>query len=304
MLDSVRIYPATGLGDNQRHPVRVDGSGSFTIIYLIGPKDKVDMFEGLQRLRKKPVDLNFGCRYELKYLISESKAQALAQFVQSYLPLDRYCKLQSSDAYPIVSLYLDSHNLQLCRESLEGHKNRFKLRVRSYTDDPDYPRFFEIKRRMNTVIIKDRAQVVHCNVARLLSELSLPTGGYRPDGDTLEQFRLYTNSINAGPVIRVRYMRHAYEDDSQTRVRVTFDRQLAFNVSSVPDVLFTGEGWQRHPIKGVILEIKFIGRYPAWLNQMVKCFDLHQWSLSKYARSVKRSCLLKFCAPKIPVRIY
>lgn len=194
--------------------------------------------------------------------------------------------------------------MQLCRESLEGHKNRFKLRVRSYTDDPDYPRFFEIKRRMNTVIIKDRARVEHCNVARLLSELSLPAGSCRTDGDALEQFRLYTNSINAEPVIKIRYMRQAYEGDSQTRVRVTFDRQLSFNVGSAPEVSFTGQGWQRHPLKGVILEIKFTGHYPAWLNRMVKSFDLHQRSLSKYARSVKKSCLLKFCAPKIPVRFY
>lgn len=304
----MEFCPAIGLTDYQYLTAielnlnGIDGFGPLE--YSGGLKHKVDMFEGLQRQRKEPVDLNFGCRYELKYLISESKAHALMQFVESYLPLDRYCKSQPSSAYQIVTLYLDSHNLQLCRESLEGHKNRFKLRVRSYTDDPDYACFFEIKRRMNTIIIKDRVRVEHCNVASLLSELPLSIGGCRTGGDTLEQFRLYMNSINAKPVIKVRYMRRAYEGDSQIRVRITFDRQLAFNVGSAPEVLFTGEGWQRHPLNGVILEIKFTDYYPAWLNRMVKSFDLHQRSLSKYARSVKRSCLLKFCAPKIPVRIY
>ena len=252
----------------------------------------------------KPADHTLSCRHEIKYLVSESKAHAVMRFVELYLPLDRYCKSQPSGAYPIVSLYLDSHNLQLCQESLQGHKNRFKLRIRSYTDDTNYPCFFEIKRRMNSIIIKDRARVKHHNIAGLISGLSLPPQDYSTDQQTLKQFRLYMSSINARAVIGIRYMRRAYEGNSQTRVRVTFDRQLAFKADNTADVLLSGQGWQQHPTKGVILEVKFTGYYPAWLNQMVKSFDLHQRSLSKYASSVKKSCLMKFCAPDLPARIY
>lgn len=251
----------------------------------------------------KPVDRTLICRHEKKYLVSEAKALALMHFVEAYLPLDRYCKLQPSGMTPIVSLYLDSHNLQLCRESMDGHKNRFKLRIRSYTDDLDSPRFFEIKRRINHVIFKTRAQVKHCDVASLLSGLSLPED-CGVDQATLKQFQLYVNSINAAPVIKIRYMRRAYEGDSNNRVRITFDRQLAFNASSAPEVLLNGPNWQCYPLNGVILEIKFTGSYPAWLSQMVKRFDLHQRSFSKYALSVENACLMKFCAPKTVSRIY
>ena len=256
---------------------------------------------------KKPkelVDCALNCRHELKYFVSEAKALAIRHFVEAYLPLDRYCELQPDGMSPIVSLYLDSHNLQLCRESLEGHKNRFKLRIRSYTDDPDYPRFFEIKRRINPIIFKSRARVKHCDVASLLSGLSLPEEDCNGDQATLKQFQLYVNRINAAPVIKIRYIRRAYEGDSNNRVRITFDRQLAFNVSSAPEVSFNGPGWQCYPSNGVVLEIKFNGSYPAWLNQMVRCFNLRQQSFSKYARSVKNACQLKFCAPKVPARIY
>lgn len=244
------------------------------------------------------------CRHEIKYLISESKAAAIEQFIRPYVRLDRYCKLQPDDSYPIVTLYLDSENLRLCRESLQGHKNRFKLRIRSYTDERDYPCFFEIKRRANTIIIKDRARVMPCNVETLLSGLSLPPQDCSTDHETLKQFRLYMNSINAGPVIRVRYVRRAYEDGSGNRVRVTFDRRLAYNVSSEPKVSLDGRGWQRYSQDGVIFEIKFTGRYPIWLDRMIKCFDLRNQSLSKYARSVKKACSLGFCSPKVPIRIY
>ncbi|MHC4168693.1 MAG: VTC domain-containing protein, partial [Planctomycetota bacterium] len=133
------------------------------------------------RTSSRPVELpdrTLACRYELKYHITETQAAAIAEFIKPFVQLDRYCKLQPSRDYPIVSLYLDSAGLQLCRESLTGHKNRFKLRIRSYTDEPEYPRFFEIKRRMNTIIIKSRARVMEPDVETLLAGLPLPPQNY------------------------------------------------------------------------------------------------------------------------------
>ena len=95
-----------------------------------------------KKIQSNPADRTLSCRHELKYQISESKAAAIAQFMKPYLQLDRYSKLQRGGDYPVVSLYLDSVDMCLCRESLTGQKNRFKLRIRSYTDEPEYPRFF------------------------------------------------------------------------------------------------------------------------------------------------------------------
>ncbi len=80
-----------------------------------------------RNMPEKQTDRTLRCRHELKYHISESKAEAIMQFIKPYLPLDRYCKLQRSRDYPIVSLYIDSTDLQLCKESLGGLKNRYKL---------------------------------------------------------------------------------------------------------------------------------------------------------------------------------
>ena len=252
---------------------------------------------------KEPVDRTLFCRHEIKSRIYESQAAAVEEFIRPYLQLDRYSKLRRGKAYPIVSLYLDSNNLLLCKQTLRGHKNRFKLRIRSYTDEPGYPRFFEIKRRMNTIIIKNRARVRDEDVATLLSGSPLPPQDYRTDEKTLNQFQLYMNSINAKPKVLIRYMRQAYEDSSHNRVRVTFDRELCYNVTSSPEVLFNGQGWQHHPISwgGVILEIKFTARYPAWLGRLVACLNLRQDSFSKYATSITNACSLGFCAPQLSV---
>jgi SPX domain protein involved in polyphosphate accumulation len=255
------------------------------------------------KMPDKLTDRTLRCRHELKYHISESKAEAIAQFIKPYLQLDRYCKLHRSGDYPIVSLYLDSNDMQLCRESLGGHKNRFKLRIRSYTDEPDYPRFLEIKRRINTIIMKSRARVMHSDVPTLLAALHLPSQNYTADTETINQFQFYMNNIKARPAVLVRYTRQAYEGGLENRVRVTFDRELAYHVTSLPEVRLAGGAWQRnsYTLGGVILEVKFTAHYPVWLNRMVKCFNLRQQSISKYASSIKESCLLKFCAPRLMV---
>ena len=242
-----------------------------------------------------------GCRYELKYHVTESTAVAIARYVGHFLQMDRYSKLRRRGDYPIVSLYLDSEDLQLCRESLKGLKNRYKLRIRSYTDETEYPRFLEIKRRLNTVIMKGRARVMDRDVSALLAGLPLPPQEFKADVETINQFQLYMNCIRARPAVLIRYIRQAFEGDSNNRVRVTFDRELAYKITNLPEVRFGGSGWQRNPfnINGVILEIKFTGHFPMWLSEMTKYFNLQSRSISKYASSIEDSCALRFCAPEM-----
>jgi hypothetical protein len=260
----------------------------------IGQRD-----EQIVQPMKKPVDRMLACRYEMKYLITEIEAAAIEEYIRPFLPPDRYSKLQRGGQYPIVSLYLDSPDLQLCRESLTGLKNRFKLRIRSYTDEPEYPRFFEIKRRINRVIVKSRARVMDRDVPILLSGRSLPPQGYTTDEVALSQFQFYAAGIHAGPSVLIRYMRQAWESTSENRVRVTFDRALCYKVTHEPQVRLGGSGWQCNAltIGQVILEIKFTGSYPAWLVRLVADFALEARSISKFATSVEQSCGLGFCGP-------
>jgi hypothetical protein len=150
---------------------------------------------------------------------------------------------------------------------------------------------------MNTIIIKSRARVMEPDVETLLAGLPLPPQNYTADMDTINQFQLYLSNIRAEPAVLVRYMRQAYEGDDQNRVRVTFDRDLAYNTTKLAQVRLGGRGWQRNPftMAGVILEIKFTDRYPAWLGRLVKMFGLRARSISKYASS------LQFCAPELAV---
>ena len=91
-------------------------------------------------------------RFEAKYIITELQAMAVRDFIDPYVVPDTYASV-----YPVTSLYLDSPALMMYRSSEMGEKNRYKLRWRVYDEDPDGPVFFEVKRRMDLVILKRRA---------------------------------------------------------------------------------------------------------------------------------------------------
>src|SRR5213594_4241209 len=98
-------------------------------------------------------------RFELKYLVNEETALMVRDFVRSYLDFDEYSVGKPNYSYPVHSLYVDSDDLKLYWATINGDKNRFKLRLRFYNNHPDTPVFFEIKRRLNGCILKQRGGV-------------------------------------------------------------------------------------------------------------------------------------------------
>ena len=98
-------------------------------------------------------------RFELKYLINEDIALMVRDYVRSYLGMDEYSVGRPNYSYPVHSLYLDSDDLNTDWTTIKGEKNRFKLRLRYYSTNADTPVFFEIKRRVNNCIMKQRGGV-------------------------------------------------------------------------------------------------------------------------------------------------
>jgi len=80
-------------------------------------------------------------RFEQKYIISEEVALQVRDHVRSFLELDEHGVNKPDNSYPVHSLYLDSDDLKLYWATINGDKNRFKLRLRFYDDNPDTPVF-------------------------------------------------------------------------------------------------------------------------------------------------------------------
>lgn len=230
-------------------------------------------------------------RFELKYIIPEAKARRIREFVRAYLQLDEYGIGQPDFSYPTLSLYLDSDDLDTYWHTIGGNKNRFKLRLRYYDERPDSPVFFEVKRRMNDIIIKDRGGVRKSAVRELLGgHLPEPRHLLQPHDAVqlvaLQQFGRLMQELQARPKMHVAYLREAYENPGNNAVRLTFDRRVESAPNATPRLIARSE--QPHLVFGplVILELKFTNRYPNWFRDLVELFDLTQSGAAKYAGGI------------------
>jgi hypothetical protein len=230
-------------------------------------------------------------RFELKYPIDEGITPQLRDFVSSYLDLDDFAVGCQNLSYPVHSLYLDSDNLKTHHAAANGVKNRFKLRLRYYDDRPDSPVFFEVKRRMDNCIIKQRCGVRREAVPLLLAG-QLPEPAHLLSTEprhlvALQRFNLLLHQINARPKLHNNYLREAWVSPHDNSVRVTFDRHIRvepwFRAKAVVEM---DQPVSVYP-EFVILELKFTTRFPDWFKDMVRRFDLMQLSAAKYSQGVE-----------------
>jgi hypothetical protein len=187
-------------------------------------------------------------------------------------------------------LYLDSADFLTCRATLHGEKNRFKLRLRFYDDTPDSPIYLEVKRRLNLVILKQRAAVRRSSALRLLEGESLTDEDLLKDDDQSREalycFCSLCRRINAGAAAYTSYMREGYEPPDSNVYRVTFDRELRAG-RFYDDLTIAGlQQWARPEIGGTVLELKFTDRFPHWMELLVETFNLRRVSVPKYVECV------------------
>jgi VTC domain len=229
-------------------------------------------------------------RFELKYLVSEIMAERVRDFVRCYLSMDEFSVGKPNYSYPVHSLYLDSDNLEIYWRTINGDKNRFKLRLRYYSDHVDSPVFFEVKRRMKDVILKQRGGVKQSAVALLLA-------GHFPEQEHLvsnspkgfvavQKFCQLMTELHAKPMSHIFYQREAYVSDDD-EVRVTMDREVYSEPNLEPRIKVKMTR-PVHAFKGfVILELKFTNRFPNWFRELVRMANVMQCGAAKYVSGIQ-----------------
>jgi len=228
----------------------------------------------------------------MKYIIEERVALGIRDWVRSYLEMDEHGATRPNLSYPVHSIYLDSPDLKLYQATVNGDKNRFKLRLRFYENRPGAPVFLEIKRRTNSAISKQRSRVRAQAVSGLLN-------GHLPEPDhlvsqeprqlvALQRFCQLVNELQAQPRTHVAYLREAWFSREDNSVRVTMDRQVS--TESDPAARLVPELVNPVLVFGdrVVLELKYTGRFPDWFKELVRIFGLMQCGAAKYADGVTR----------------
>ncbi|MAJ16347.1 MAG: hypothetical protein CBC27_05075 [Opitutia bacterium TMED67] len=229
-------------------------------------------------------------RYEHKYIIREDVALAVRDFVSSYLEIDSFGATQPNLSYPVHSLYLDSPDMRLYQTTINGDKNRYKLRIRFYEDRPKAPVFFEIKRRTDNTISKQRGGIKREALDQVVSgQLPLPEHMASDDPGhraAIEQFIHHMKELNASPKAHVAYYREAWISSGDNSVRVTMDRETRIEVEPTYRMI-TGINNPNYVFgNNIVLELKFTNRYPDWFRELVRIFGLAQCGAAKYVDGV------------------
>ncbi len=75
-------------------------------------------------------------RFELKYRIHYQDYLKIRNALQVYMKKDDYTKRAAGTGYLVRSLYYDTDEYASYHEKMDGDNERVKLRIRSYSDDP------------------------------------------------------------------------------------------------------------------------------------------------------------------------
>ena len=102
-------------------------------------------------------------RIEKKYLLSEAQQEALFQKIGAHLKPDAFGRST------VLSLYLDTPDHRIIRNSIEAADYKEKLRLRSYgTARADSTVFLELKKKFGGVVYKRRAAMTLKEAERYL----------------------------------------------------------------------------------------------------------------------------------------
>jgi hypothetical protein len=229
-------------------------------------------------------------RFELKYLIDETVTPGIRDFVSCHLELDEYGLGWPDLSYSVHTLYIDSDDLRTYHAATNGTKNRFKLRLRYYDDNPLAPVFFEVKARQDNCIIKQRCPVRREAVPLLIAG-QLAEAGHIFSKEarhlvTLQKFNLLQHQLNARPKVHNHYFREAWASPYDSALRVTLDRRVEVEPYFRADAVINMSKPARVYPGIVILELKFGIRFPDWMRELVQRFNLMQFSASKYSEGI------------------
>ncbi|MCO8125443.1 polyphosphate polymerase domain-containing protein [Stieleria sp. TO1_6] len=228
-------------------------------------------------------------RSELKFTIDEAQSKAIREYLSGRMRADPN---SAAGSYPVCSVYLDSPDDLLYQQTVQGIRNRYKLRVRIYDGDPTHPAFLEIKSRDGRAVKKKRAKVDRKVATAMLSGETVAIDAFgtnsafqttNKDWIAFQEFSRLRDRVGARGTTYVYYQREAYVSPQNTDWRATFDRQLlASPYQSGTMITIPKQTIPTRHHDTVVFELKFTDRFPRWMQELVRAFNLISGPFPKY----------------------
>ena len=224
------------------------------------------------------VDILAMSRYEMKYVLTKAQLDHLKKFLSLYMKVDEYGKTS------VASIYYDTPDRRIIRNSIEKPAYKEKIRLRSYgLANKDSKVFLELKRKVCGVVYKRRISLKEDEVDSVLQEKS---------GDTqISKEIVYFSSFykKLVPAFLIIYDRTAYFDP-HSDLRLTLDENPRYRVQEL-NLHTSMEGEPLLKDEGAILEIKVQGAMPLWLTNVLSNQKIFQTSFSKVGEAYKKEML-------------
>lgn len=220
-------------------------------------------------------------RYEKKYIVTLEQYQELISRGITQLCPDQYGK------HTICSVYLDTEDYALIRQSLEKPVYKEKIRVRSYgTPGEEDTVFLELKKKYDGVVYKRRVEMSLKEARKYLYDGVRP----KPQGQIFQEIDYACRYHQAYPRVLVAYERIAFSGRENPELRVTFD----MNIRARDYRAVLGQdtaGVQLLEKNCLLMEVKIPGAMPVWMSRLFSELGIYPTSYSKYGTFYK-SCIV------------
>lgn len=211
-------------------------------------------------------------RTEKKYVITVSQKNELLSLISEKVKPDEYGKSN------VNSIYYDTDDYRLIRNSIEKPVYKEKIRLRSYSvPKGDSTVFLELKKKYKGVVYKRRKTLKYSDAQKYLEFNVLPD-----NSQIMREIDWTMNFYNKlKPKMFIGYGRLAYVENDDDNLRITFD----FNLSFRTDNLSLDCGNYGESIIGnnyCVMEIKSLNAMPLWLCFALDKLRIYPSSFSKY----------------------
>lgn len=234
-------------------------------------------------------------RSEIKFHIPCRIVPEIREFIKPYVQLDPNAIFNTEDRYVVRSLYYDTAMLDFFYEKMDGLKIRKKLRIRTYNDDEkDAIGFFEIKRRYENYILKERSKYPFDKIKKIID---FPENNWMDHDDfgrgklALGRFLYNLMSRNLKPTLLVCYEREAYVDVFDPTIRLTLDYNIRSKAYPNLNEMFMTSMFDHHTGDHCVLEMKYDGLMPRWMRMLMTMQKIQAQSVSKYCMGINTTLI-------------
>lgn len=210
-------------------------------------------------------------RMEKKYRMTAVQRDALLTDIGMHLVPDAHGRST------VCSIYLDTSDHLLIRNSIDARTYKEKLRLRSYgLPGEDDHVFLEIKKKYKGVVYKRRVSMTAREAITYVEKGEKPyTSQIFSELDYAMRFYRYPK-----PAMLIACERDAFFVKDDPRVRLTFDTDIRFKETSTYPT--DTKGTAILPPETVMMEVKTEGAMPLWLARTLSEHRLYPASFSKY----------------------